>query len=127
MREQRLSATPAGGSGDGLGAAVALDGDTVVAQQTLHVGKKLPEVRLPHMLEHADRNDTIERFIHIPIISQLEADSICEPHCFGPFHGDPMLLLGQRDAEHLDIRNAREVKPHATPATTDIKHFLAWF
>ncbi len=48
----------------------------VILQQRLGLAEKLLVVDNSHMLEHADRDDTVELFIQVAIVKQAEICAI---------------------------------------------------
>jgi hypothetical protein len=76
------------------------------------------------MLEHADRNDAVERAFDIPVVDQFEAHTVRDPGLGGAAARDLELLFRQCDAEHVHIGDAFEVQRHAAPAAADVEHGL---
>ena len=72
--------------------------DAVVAEQL----RALAEERLvmidADMLEHADRDDAVERPVDVAVVLQLEAGAVDETFLRRAAVGDAVLLLRQRDA-----------------------------
>ena len=68
------------------------------------------------MLEHADRDDPVERPLDLAIVLHAEADAMGKAALLGAPVGDAPLLLGQRDAGDVDIEILGEIEPEAAPA-----------
>ncbi len=77
------------------------------------------------MLEHADRDNAVERLRDVAIVDQLELRLVGEAGFGGALVGDAVLLLGEGDAGHGDIRHFREIETEATPAAADIQDLLS--
>ena len=77
------------------------------------------------MLEHADRDDPVERPLDVAIVDQLELDPVRHPRRLGPLPSDRQLLLRQGDPEHVDVRDAVQIQSQAAPAAAEIEHPLA--
>ena len=77
------------------------------------------------MLEHADRDDAVERALHVAIIDQLEFHMIGDACLLRalPRHGQ--LLLRQRDADDIDAAFLVQIERHAAPAATNVQHLHA--
>ena len=71
----------------------------VIGQKIAHLVEKGRVIRHTHMLEHADRDDTVELAAELPVIDELELAArieTCVPAARSLRNGD--LFLAERDA-----------------------------
>src|SRR3546814_2091651 len=77
------------------------------------------------MLEHAHRDDPVERAVERAIVDLFEPHPIRNPCFLCPPPCDRELFVGERDAEHIDIGNTVQIERHTAPAAADVEHTLA--
>src|SRR5271154_1576081 len=77
------------------------------------------------MLEHADRDDAVERTLDIAIVLQSKVDAILEPLLPRPLRGDDLLLLRQRHSGDARAGCLREIKSHPAEPTADVERAMA--
>ena len=63
--------------------------------------------------------------VEVAIVEQLELDPVGNAGRRGPLARDLELLLGQGDAEHVDVGDAVEIEREPAPAAADVEHPLA--
>ena len=80
-----------------------------------------PVITDADMLEHADRDDAIERAVHRAIVEQLEGTRSSSPSAAARA-ALPQLLGRQRDAGHARAVVARQRQRQAAPAAADVQH-----
>ncbi len=74
------------------------------------------------MLEHADRDDAVERTGHVAVVLQVEARALGEALLGGALVGDGVLLLRQGDAGDVGAGRLGEIQAEPAPAAADIEH-----
>ena len=74
------------------------------------------------MLEHADRDDPVERPLHRAVVQQFEPHPVGEALGLGAGARLGELLGRQRDAGDAGAVIARQRQRHAAPAAADIEH-----
>src|SRR3546814_10555968 len=72
------------------------------------------------MLEHAHRDDPVERAVERAIVDLFEPHPIRNPCFLCPPPCDRELFVGERDAEHIDIGNTVQIERHTAPAAAEI-------
>src|SRR5205814_1283975 len=77
------------------------------------------------MLEHADRDDTVERPGDMAIVLEEEADAIAQSLLGRAAIGDRELLIRKRDPRHVDLGVLGEIEAEAAPARADVEDALA--
>ena len=77
------------------------------------------------MLEHADRDDAVERPFHLAVVLQQELGLVLEAKLLGAAVGDGVLLVRERHADHLDVAMLGEIEAQPAPARADVEHALA--
>ncbi len=97
----------------------------VLGQEPLHRAEILGVVAHANMLEHADRDDAVEAAGLFTIVAHMEADPVGETGLAHPLGRHLRLLLGEREAGHLDAVLAGEVERQPAPAGADVEHALA--
>ena len=96
--------------------------DAVVGEQLRALAEERVVVIDADMLEHADRDDAVERPVDVAIVLQLEARALGQALFRGALVGDGVLLLRQRDAGHVGAGDLGEIEPKAAPAAADVEH-----
>ena len=99
--------------------------DAVVGQKLLHLGEVFDVVRRADMLEHADRDDAIVAAVLLAIVEQLEAHPVGDAAFQGSAARHGVLLLGERDAGHVDAVLLAQEQAQPAPARADVEHLLA--
>ncbi len=84
--------------------------------------EKRPIITDANMLEHADRDDTIERAVHGAIVEQLERNTVLQSLGSGARRRFLKLLGRQRDAGHARAVVPCQRQGEPTPAASDIQH-----
>ena len=74
------------------------------------------------MLEHANRDDAIEFRCEVTIILERELHASVEPGRLRPLDRQRVLLLRERYAHDLDVRDLRQVARETAPAGADVEH-----
>src|SRR5712664_1371554 len=73
------------------------------------------------MLEHADRDNTVEGAAHVAIVERLEGGGACELAFLGALARDCELLLRKRDARGPGAADLRGIERKPAPAAADVK------
>ena len=87
-----------------------------------HFSEERVVVAKPDVLEHADRDDPVERFSHGAIILQAKFERVGQVLFAGALPGDRKLLLRQCDAGDFRAAEFGEIKPEPAPAAADVEH-----
>src|ERR1700681_3103713 len=99
---------------------------TVISELIAATAKKCVVVVDPHMLKHANRNDSVEASPTVSIILHLERNSIAEPSLGSPATSRCYLFFGQADARYMTgSGDLNEIKSEPSPATADLQHPLS--
>src|SRR6266478_4333349 len=73
------------------------------------------------MLEHADRDNTVEGAAHVAIVERLEGGGACELAFLGALARDCELLLRKRDARGPGAADLRGIERKPAPTAADVK------
>ena len=73
-------------------------------------------MRRADMFEHADRDDPVEALGQLAVVAQLEMNLVFKFLLPRPLGRYCMLFRRQRDAEHIGVEAACEVKSKPAPA-----------
>ncbi len=98
------------------------EGDAVLLHELRHLGEILLVMADADMLEHADRDDAVERAFHVAIILQAEIGPPGEAPLLGAAPRHAMLFLRQRHSGDLRSRMGGEVKSHSAPTAANVEH-----
>src|SRR5688572_28732721 len=96
--------------------------DTILRQQLPRLAEERGVVIDAHMLEHADRDDTIVLTFDVAVVLQMEVHSVLEARTLRAFLRELQLSYGQRHAVHGAAGCARQIEAEATPTGTDIQY-----
>src|SRR5215212_4715991 len=77
------------------------------------------------MLEHSDRDDSIEAVVEQPVIDQLELHMIRSARRSSALASDLELMFGQSDSEHVDASDFVQIESHPAPSAADVENMLA--
>ena len=77
------------------------------------------------VLEHADRDDAVERTFDVAVVLQLEATVGARPFSAARSLAMRVLLLRQRHASDLGAGDLGEIEREPAPAAADVEHALA--
>ena len=99
--------------------------DAVVGEQLRALAEERVVMIDADMLEHADRDDAVERSVDVAIVLQIEPGLVAQPLFRRALVGDVVLLLRQRDAGHVGAGHFGEIEPKPAPAAADIEHALS--
>jgi hypothetical protein len=102
------------------------DADAIIRQQVAQLVEKLRIIPLADMLEHADRDDAVERSLDFAIVAQVEADFRVQPGGPRTVLADAVLFDAQRHTGHVAACLASEMKAKAAPTGPDVQHLEPW-
>ena len=94
-------------------------------QQVVDDAEVGTQILQPHVLEHADAADAVERALHVAVVLQANFDAVLQPggpHAFGRQF---KLLLRQRDADAAGAKLAGRAQHQRAPAAADVEQRLA--
>ncbi len=97
-------------------------GDAVRSQQVAADVEERPVVIDADMLEHAHRDDGVERAFDVAVVLEQETRAIRQAAILGALVGDGVLLLRKRHAGDLDTAAVGEVEAEPAPAAADVEH-----
>ena len=89
------------------------------------LGEIFVEMAYADMLEHADRDDAVERPGEGAVVAQLEAGVVGEAALARAPVRDAVLLGREGDAGDVDVRHFGHVEAEAAPAGADVEQRLA--
>ena len=77
-----------------------------------------------NMLEHADRDDAVERLRHVAIVLQTEVDLVVQSLFGRALARARVLLLRERDAGDVRAAELGQIERKPAPAAADVEHAL---
>jgi len=85
-------------------------------------------VALPDVLEHADADDLVERFLaQVSVVPEFHADAVAEPKPGDPVLSIRHLLPAQTYPQRVDSEAPRGIDRQPAPTASDIEQPLAGF
>src|SRR6516225_10714473 len=91
-------------------------------QQRLQPGEEGSVMIDPHMLEHADRDDSVVMPEFLAIIAKIKPHAIGQPCRRGAADRHPVLFDGEGQTSDIDAALAGKVEGKAAPARADVEN-----